>query len=240
MLALAATSLLVAAWSPAALPVLRPRSPRLAVANQAVMSEARTMPSGLVYEEITAGTGDSPKLEQTVKVHYTGSLSDGSVFDSSFSRGAPTEFKLNSVIQGWQEGLQLMKVGGKARLTIPASLGYGAKQMNTIPPNSELTFEVELLGAKSEAMLPDNYLGRSFGAGSTLEAPPSPERRSSPPPASWGWARLAPGGAPHSGGAIRPPRAQAEAEAQAPAPRPTSLLRVLRLATTPVPRQAPQ
>lgn len=132
------------------------------------------MPSGLVYEEITAGTGDSPKLEQTVKVHYTGSLSDGSVFDSSFSRGAPTEFKLNSVIQGWQEGLQLMKVGGKARLTIPASLGYGAKQMNTIPPNSELTFEVELLGAKSEAMLPDNYLGRSFGGASINKDEDSP------------------------------------------------------------------
>lgn len=103
MLVLAATSLLVAAWSPATLPLLRPRSLRLAVASQAVMSEARTMPSGLVYEEITAGTGDSPALEQTVKVHYTGSLSDGTVFDSSFSRGEPTEFKLNSVIQGWQE-----------------------------------------------------------------------------------------------------------------------------------------
>merc|ERR1719162_1657871 len=155
----------VTAWSPAALPLLRSRSPR----RVAVVCEApgaRMMPSGLVFEEITAGTGDSPALEQTVKVHYTGSLSDGTVFDSSFSRGEPTEFKLNSVIQGWQEGLQLMRVGGKARLTIPASLGYGAKQMNSIPPNSELNFEVELLGAKSESMLPDNYLGRSFGGAS--------------------------------------------------------------------------
>ena len=124
------------------------------------------MPSGLVYEEITAGTGDSPALEQLVKVHYTGTLSDGTVFDSSFSRGEPTEFKLGSVIQGWQEGLQLMKVGGKARLVIPAGLAYGDKQMNTIPPNSELTFEVELLGAKNEGGLPENYLGRSFGGAS--------------------------------------------------------------------------
>ena len=86
------------------------------------------------------------------------------------------------------QGLQLMKVGGKARLTIPASLGYGAKQMNSIPPNSELNFEVELLGAKSESMLPDNYLGRSFGAHSTLEAPPSREHRSSPLPPGGGTA----------------------------------------------------
>ena len=76
------------------------------------------------------------------QVHYTGTLSDGTVFDSSFSRGEPTEFKLSSVIPGWQEGLQMMKVGGKARLTIPPGLAYGDKQMNTIPPNSELTFEV--------------------------------------------------------------------------------------------------
>ena len=176
MLAVAATSLLVAAWSPVAVPLLRPR---LAVRGHAVM-EARTMPSGLVYDEITAGTGDSPELEQMVKVrhrgvrvrrgthtrsqqrclcaswhlhpathtqhprqvHYTGTLSDGTVFDSSFSRGEPTEFKLSSVIPGWQEGLQMMKVGGKARLTIPPGLAYGDKQMNTIPPNSELTFEV--------------------------------------------------------------------------------------------------
>merc|ERR1719390_213910 len=115
------------------------------------------MPSGLVYDEITAGTGDSPELEQMVKVHYTGTLSDGTVFDSSFSRGEPTEFKLSSVIPGWQEGLQMMKVGGKARLIIPPGLAYGDKQMNTIPPNSELTFE---------GGLPSDYLGRSVGGAS--------------------------------------------------------------------------
>ena len=113
-----------------------------------------------------------------------------------------------------------MKVGGKARLTIPASLGYGAKQMNSIPPNSELNFEVELLGAKSESMLPDNYLGRSFGAHSTLEAPPSREHRrhgstaARPAPASWrghGWLRVA------LRGAVVPLRAQGEAEARAAA-----------------------
>ena len=104
------------------------------------------------------------------------------------------------------QGLQLMKVGGKARLTIPASLGYGAKQMNSIPPNSELNFEVELLGAKSESMLPDNYLGRSFGTHSTLEAPPSREHRGSPRPCLLEGARLAPGGAPRSGRAAQGPR----------------------------------
>ena len=108
------------------------------------------------------------------------------------------------------QGLQLMKVGGKARLTIPASLGYGAKQMNSIPPNSELNFEVELLGAKSESMLPDNYLGRSFGAHSTLEAPPSREHRrhgsTAARPCLLEGARLAPGGAPRSGRAAQGPR----------------------------------
>ena len=115
------------------------------------------------------------------------------------------------------QGLQLMKVGGKARLTIPASLGYGAKQMNSIPPNSELNFEVELLGAKSESMLPDNYLGRSFGAHSPLEAPPSRERRSLPPlppgvrTAGSGWRSEE---RSCRSGAVVPLRAQGEAEAR--------------------------
>ena len=93
---------------------------------------------------IVALTHAATHTQHTRQVHYTGTLSDGTVFDSSFSRGEPTEFKLGSVIQGWQEGLQLMKVGGKARLVIPAGLAYGDKQMNTIPPNSELTFEVRV------------------------------------------------------------------------------------------------
>ena len=75
-------------------------------------------------------------------MHYTGTLSDGTVFDSSFSRGEPTEFKLSSVIQGWQEGLQLMKVGGKARLVIPPALAYGDAQQKTIPAGSVLVFRV--------------------------------------------------------------------------------------------------
>ena len=95
---------------------------------------------------VVALTHAATHTQHPRQVHYTGTLSDGTVFDSSFSRGEPTEFKLSSVIPGWQEGLQMMKVGGKARLTIPPGLAYGDKQMNTIPPNSELTFEVEGVG----------------------------------------------------------------------------------------------
>merc|ERR1719310_359947 len=118
--------------------------------------------SGLEYEETTAGTGASPSTASSVTVHYTGKLkSDGRVFDSSYSRGEPTTFKVNQVIQGWQEGLALMKEGGKATLTIPAALAYGSKQMNDIPPNSDLVFEVELLKV-AEELIPQGYLERSF------------------------------------------------------------------------------
>jgi FKBP-type peptidyl-prolyl cis-trans isomerase FkpA len=97
-----------------------------------------------VYEEIKAGEGNSPSLEDTVKVDYTGTLADGSVFDSSVARGVPAEFPLNKVITGWQEGVALMKPGGKAKLTIPARLAYGSKERPKIPANSVLQFEIEL------------------------------------------------------------------------------------------------
>nr|WP_320136301.1 FKBP-type peptidyl-prolyl cis-trans isomerase [uncultured Amphritea sp.] len=105
-----------------------------------------TTESGLQYEELTAGEGDSPKAEDTVKVHYRGSLIDGTDFDSSYSRGEPVSFPLNGVIPGWTEGLQLMKAGGKARLVLPAELAYGPGGMgDAIGPNETLVFEVELL-----------------------------------------------------------------------------------------------
>lgn len=105
-----------------------------------------TTDSGLQYEELTAGEGDSPTAEDTVKVHYRGSLINGTDFDSSYSRGEPVSFPLNGVIPGWTEGLQLMKPGGKARLVLPADLGYGPGGMGeAIGPNETLVFEVELL-----------------------------------------------------------------------------------------------
>jgi FKBP-type peptidyl-prolyl cis-trans isomerase len=101
--------------------------------------------SGLVYEELQPGEGASPSLDQKVKVHYVGTLSDGTVFDSSRARGEPTEFVLNQVIRGWQEGLALMKPGARAKLTIPADLAYGPIATGSIPANSALCFDVELL-----------------------------------------------------------------------------------------------
>ncbi|NKB67885.1 MAG: FKBP-type peptidyl-prolyl cis-trans isomerase [Candidatus Latescibacteria bacterium] len=102
--------------------------------------------SGLIFKEMQAGTGATPKATDKVKVHYHGSLIDGTVFDSSVDRGEPISFALNKVIGGWTEGLQLMKVGGKAKLTIPPELAYGPGGREGIPPNATLVFEVELLG----------------------------------------------------------------------------------------------
>ena len=97
-------------------------------------------------EMLKEGTGKSPKATDKVRVHYTGKLIDGSVFDSSVERGQPAEFPLNGVIKGWTEGLQHLKEGGKAILTIAPELGYGAHGAgNVIPPHATLVFEVELL-----------------------------------------------------------------------------------------------
>jgi FKBP-type peptidyl-prolyl cis-trans isomerase FkpA len=105
-----------------------------------------TTPSGLVYRSLTDGKGASPTATDTVKVHYRGTLADGKEFDSSYKRGEPISFALNRVIPCWTEGVQRMKVGGKARLTCPPKIAYGESGAGgVIPPNATLTFEVELL-----------------------------------------------------------------------------------------------
>ncbi len=104
-----------------------------------------TTASGLQYEVITSGTGPIPTTEDEVQVNYEGKMLDGTVFDSSIARGQPVTFPLTGVISGWTEGLQLMKEGSKYRFFIPANLAYGETGASTIPPNSVLTFEVELL-----------------------------------------------------------------------------------------------
>lgn len=105
-----------------------------------------TTPSGLQYKVVTEGKGKKPTKENTVKVHYTGTLIDGTVFDSSVKRGEPIEFPLGSVIAGWTEGVQLMSVGSKYTFYIPSDLAYGPNGAGgTIGPNETLIFEVELL-----------------------------------------------------------------------------------------------
>ena len=110
--------------------------------------EITTTASGLKYQVLKRGTGTaSPKATDVVKVHYHGTLLNGTVFDSSVQRGEPLTFPLNRVIPGWTEGLQLMKVGDKFKFEIPANLAYGERSPSPlIPPNSTLVFEVELLG----------------------------------------------------------------------------------------------
>jgi FKBP-type peptidyl-prolyl cis-trans isomerase FkpA len=105
-------------------------------------------PSGLVYRSLKDGSGASPSATDKVRVHYRGTFPDGREFDSSYSRNEPAEFPLNRVIKCWTEGVQKMKVGGKAKLTCPAPIAYGEKGAGggEIPPNATLLFEVELLG----------------------------------------------------------------------------------------------
>lgn len=111
-----------------------------------------TTASGLQYEVLTQGTGVQPVASDTVEVHYEGKLTDGTVFDSSIARGQPAAFKLDQVIVGWTEGLQLMKEGSKFRFVIPSALAYGEIGAGTIPPNAVLVFEVELLKVTKEVV----------------------------------------------------------------------------------------
>lgn len=107
----------------------------------------KTLPSGLQYKVLKSGDGPSPKASDTVVTNYRGTLIDGTEFDSSYKRGEPAEFPVNAVIKGWTEALQLMKVGDKWQLFVPAELAYGDQARgNVIGPNSVLIFEIELLG----------------------------------------------------------------------------------------------
>jgi FKBP-type peptidyl-prolyl cis-trans isomerase FkpA len=120
-----------------------------AAAKAAKEPGAIVTPSGMVFRSLTEGKGASPKETDVVSVHYRGTLPDGKEFDSSYSRGQPTEFPLNRVIKCWTEGVQRIKVGGKARLTCPPAIAYGQQGAGgVIPPNATLHFEVELLAIK--------------------------------------------------------------------------------------------
>ncbi|HEY7543521.1 MAG TPA: FKBP-type peptidyl-prolyl cis-trans isomerase [Blastocatellia bacterium] len=122
------------------------------VAEQPVIDDtsAITTPSGLKYIDLVEGTGPSPQPGQRVTVHYTGTLTNGTKFDSSVDKGQPYEFKIGTgvVIKGWDEGIMSMKVGGKRKLIVPPELGYGGRRNGRIPPNSTLLFDVELLDIK--------------------------------------------------------------------------------------------
>lgn len=131
----------------AAAPALAQNADADALKAAAAEKGAETTPSGLVYRSLKDGSGASPTASDVVQVHYRGTLVSGSEFDSSYKRGQPAAFPLGGVIPCWTEGVQKMKVGGKARLTCPAAIAYGPRGAGggAIPPNATLHFEVELL-----------------------------------------------------------------------------------------------
>jgi FKBP-type peptidyl-prolyl cis-trans isomerase FkpA len=145
----------LAEWGPKIQPLAVIRGAVVAAreksAGQAYLLKAAAEPgavkteSGLVYRELTPGSGSTPKDTDTVKVQYRGTLVDGTEFDSSYRRNQPAQFPLNGVIPCWREGVQKMKVGGKAKLACPASLAYGDRGNPAIPGGATLIFEVELL-----------------------------------------------------------------------------------------------
>jgi FKBP-type peptidyl-prolyl cis-trans isomerase FkpA len=148
-------------WGPKIEGLAQSRSTRVAdrekAASKAFLDKAASeqgavkSESGLIYREVRAGTGPSPAATDTVKVNYRGTLVNGTEFDSSYSRNEPAQFPLNGVIKCWTEGVQKMKVGGKAVLVCPSDLAYGDKGRPSIPGGATLIFEIELLeisGAK--------------------------------------------------------------------------------------------
>ncbi|WP_061241913.1 FKBP-type peptidyl-prolyl cis-trans isomerase [Ectopseudomonas composti] len=118
---------------------------RAYLAENAKRDGMSVLASGLQYEVLVAGEGAKPSAEDQVRVHYHGTLIDGTVFDSSYERGQPAEFPVGGVIAGWVEALQLMNTGSKWRLHVPSELAYGAQGVGSIPPHSVLVFDVELL-----------------------------------------------------------------------------------------------
>ena len=128
---------------------------------------AETTGSGLVFRSLTAGTGANPAATDKVRVHYRGTLIDGTEFDSSYERNKPAEFALNRVVKCWQEGIPKMKVGGKAKLVCPSTIAYGDRgQPPDIPGGAALTFEVELLG-----ILPPSPPGAAPGGKTPIRLP---------------------------------------------------------------------
>ena len=142
-------------WGPGIEPLAGARRARVAVREKAAsatyLTKAAAEPgaiktdSGLVFREVSAGAGESPKATDNVKVHYRGTLINGTVFDSSYDRNEPAVFNLSGVVRCWTEGVQRMKVGGKARLVCPSDLAYGDQGRPTIPGGAALVFDVELL-----------------------------------------------------------------------------------------------
>ncbi len=151
-------------WGPKIQPFARDRAAQAAVhqkeASAVFLAKAAAEPgaektsSGLVYRELTPGSGPSPKASDTVRVNYRGTLVDGAEFDSSYKRNEPAQFQLSAVIPCWTEGLQKMKVGGKARLVCPSALAYGDQGRPGIPGGATLIFEVELLDISGGAPAP--------------------------------------------------------------------------------------
>ena len=144
-------------WMPKIQPLAQSRGPRVAerekASSAAFLTKCAAEPgaiktaSGLVYRDLRPGTGASPKATDSVKVNYRGTLVNGTEFDSSYKRNQPLDFTLNGVIPCWTEGVQKMKVGGKARLVCPSSIAYGdAGSPGSIPGGATLVFEIELLG----------------------------------------------------------------------------------------------
>lgn len=120
------------------------------LADNAEEEGVETTDSGLQYRELESGDGATPQATDTVEVHYEGTLIDGTVFDSSYERGEPVSFRVDQVIDGWQEALQLMSVGDTWEIVIPAELAYGAQGQGPIGPNETLIFKVELLDVAAE------------------------------------------------------------------------------------------
>jgi len=140
-------------------------------------------PTGLVFRSLKPGTGATPAAADTVKVHYTGTLMDGKVFDSSVQRGTPAEFPLNAVIPCWTEGLQKMKVGEKAKLTCPSGIAYGdAGHPPIIPGGAVLTFEVELLDVTPKGAASSVPSGQMNQPGTAAAPAPAARPAASPSP----------------------------------------------------------